>query len=453
MNKTLKICSKKLIVFALPIISNNLINILQTLVPIWVLARLGKTQLAAAAIASPTYYTIITIFITGFSAVGIKVGYSFGRNQNTIEIEKWVKNGLWLALALSIIAMIILFNAHFLLLAFGQQPELVFLSKSFFFYAAFGIIPMLIITVLDQYFCGIRHPKIAFILSILTLVPGIFLAYLLILGRVGLPQLGLGGITLAAFIIDSIVMCCAIGIAIYAPWSRPYRVFSIPFHFDYRRCIALFKLGWPISLQVSGELSALTMGAYLLGWFGNSALAAAQVTQQYVLIFVMISMGLSQSLSILVSHAYGEIDLKQIKQLTKAALMMIIIVAVFFALGFLTIPKSLVHWYLRVDNFEHIRLTYYAVHFMWIAAIYLIFEGVRNIFTAALRGLQDSKLPMQIGIFCLWLIGLPSAYISGFVFNGGPIAFRAYFTLGVIVGAIWLAYRYIKKLSNKTFIS
>jgi len=449
MKNTLKSSTKKLMLFALPIISNNLIGIIPLLASIWILSRLGKIYLATVAITSPTYYTILTIFITGFSAVGIKVSYSFGKKQDFTEIGKWVKNGLWLAFILSIPGMAILFNAHFLLRAFKQQPELISLSKPFFFYSAFAIVPILFNTVLNQYFCGIRHPKIAFILSICMLLPGIALSYLLILGRMGLPKLGLGGISCASLISSTMVMCCAIAIAIYAPWSRPYRIFSIPFQFDYRRCIELLKLGWPISIQVSGELSALTVGAYLLGLFGSSALAAAQITQQYILVFVMIAMGLSQSLSILVSHAYGEMRIKQIKQLTIAALMIMTIVALLFSIGFITFPDYLVHWYLNINKSEHTQLTYYAVHFMWIAAVYLIFDGMRNIFTAALRGLHDSKLPMQIGIFCLWFIGLPAAYIGGFILNGGPIAFRACFTFSVIIGAIWLMNRYIKRLNKK----
>lgn len=110
---SLKQTMLRLISFSLPIISNNLLGIIPTLASIWILARLGKDQLAAAAIATPTFYTILAIFITGFSAVGIKVSHSFGGNKNSLEIEKWVKNGLFLAVLLSVPAMVILFNIHF----------------------------------------------------------------------------------------------------------------------------------------------------------------------------------------------------------------------------------------------------------------------------------------------------------------------------------------------------
>ena len=79
-----------------------------------------------------------------------------------------------------------------------------------------------------------------------------------------------------------------------------------------------------------------------------------------------------------------------------------------------------------------------------IAALYIIFDGIRGVLTASLRGLQDSKIPMRVGIFCLWLIGIPCAYIAGFVLNGGPIALRFGFVAGVASAMVIMLIRYKK---------
>jgi|GEM_PF-867940 len=438
----------KVSTFSLPIICNQLLGILPTLASMWILSRLGKDYIASAGLAAPTFYTILTVFVTGFYAVGIKIGHSFGEDNKSDEIGLWFRNGLVLALLLCIPAIVIFLNVDALLLLLGQDPHLVALARPFFQFGALAIIPMLINSVFNQYFTGIGHPKIAFFLSLITLPLIIALSYGLVLGEWGLPKLAMGGINLASFIVDVLMTFTAIGIALVAKWSKPFKVFSKPSRLSYKRCLALFQLGWPIAVQISGELAAMTAVAYLLGLFGASALAAAQITGQYAMLFVMISLGLSSGVSILVSHARGEKNSEQIKTLTLAGVILIIVITLVFAIGFLAFPTTLVDIYLNIHHPAHSQLVHLAVYFMMVAVVYIAFDGIRNVLTNVLRGMQDSKVPMQIGVSCIWLIGLPCAYFAGFLWPGGPIALRFGFVLGVVVATVAIILRIRKKMAS-----
>ena len=439
--------------FSFPVICNSLVNILPTLASMWILARLGKDHLAAAGIASPTFFTILTICLTGFFAVGIKISYSIGKNkkninkQNHEQVGHWVINGIILALIIAIPAVIVLLSAPSFLLLCGQKPHLVNLTKPFFYYGALAIIPMLINSALSQYFISTGHSKIILFISLITLPLIIALSYGLILGKWGLPQLAMGGINLASFIIDILITIIGVLIIIFAKWSKKNQVFVRPFGVSYKKCIELFQLGWPISIQVGGELAAMTVIAYLIGSFGSSALAAAQILTQYVLIFVMISMGLSQGVSVLISHAHGNDKLEEVKNITLAGFIIIIAIAILFSIIFFTFPRYLVDLYLNIKHSEHNQVEYFAIYFMKIAALYIIFDGIRGVLTASLRGLQDSKIPMRVGLFCLWLVGIPCAYIAGFALNGGPIALRFGFVAGVASATVIMLIRYKKRIS------
>ena len=59
---------------------------------------------------------------------------------------------------------------------------------------------------------------------------------------------------------------------------------------------------------------------------------------------------------------------------------------------------------------------------------------------------------MLIGIGCLWLIGLPCAYLAGFIMDGGPVGLRLGFVAGVIVATLWMVCRYKKQLLNKLWV-
>ena len=206
--------------------------------------------------------------------------------------------------------------------------------------------------------------------------------------------------------------------------------------------MALLDLGWPMSIQVGGELLCITMVAYLVGFFGVDALAATQITWQFVLVFVMISMGLSSAVAILISHAHGAKNTLLVRHTLSAGLLLNGCVVLVFIVCFVAIPTQLIDWYLDIHHPTHSLLVDYAVDFLFVAAVYLAFDGVRNILTSALRGLQDPKVPMKIGLGCLWLIGLPVAAFCGFILPGGAVWLRIGFTSGVIVGTIWLVIRY-----------
>ena len=431
--------------FSLPIIANNLIGIVPSLCSMWFLSRLGKEQLAAATLASSSFYTIVTLFVTGFYALGIKISHSVG-SQNKDHVAVWVRNGFLLAILFAIPAILILLSLPSFLLLIDQDPKLVTIAAPFFQFGALAIIMMLLNTALNQYFSGIGYPRIAFILSIITLPLIVTLSYILVLGKCGFHQYGLGGINLASFIIDSLVFVIGMIILFSTSWSKPYKVFASWEGLSLARCKDLFKLGWPISLQISGELLALTCMVYLLGLFGVSALAAGQIVNQFVLTFVMITIGLSQGVSILVSKALGAQDFVTLKKLSEAGQIIILIISFCFAFAFIGFPTQLIDLYLDISHPSHSMVVHLGTEFLEIAAVYSLFDGFRNILTSTLRGMQDAKVPMQIGLVSLWFVGIPLALITGFVFPQGATALRCGFTIGVITGTIWLWCRYQKRL-------
>ena len=307
---------------------------------------------------------------------------------------------------------------------------------------------MLLFSAINQFFAGTSHPKIAFTLSLVTLPLVIFLSYALILGRFGLPQLGIGGINCAAFIVDSMVVCIAFGIILFAPWCRPFHVFSRKQGVNLKQCLSLIKLGWPISLQISGELAAMTAAAYLLGLFGTDALAAAQITGQYGLSFVMIAIGLSQGVSILTSQAFGANNLIQIQQIAKAGISLILIVGGLFAIGLLFFPEVLTNLYLHTHRLEHQTILILTTHFMAITTLYIAFDGTRSMLNSSLRGIQDPKFPMIMGFIGFWVIGLPLSYIIGIQLQQGPVIMRLVFTLGMVIATVILIGRYYYKIRH-----
>lgn len=160
---------------------------------------------------------------------------------------------------------------------------------------------------------------------------------------------------------------------------------------------------------------------------------------------MVITLGLSQALSILVGEAYGNNNGNLIKEYIMSA--MVILTAFFIAvlILFFTIPNYLINIFMTTSDAGNQEIIHLAIYFFIISALTLFIDGIRNLLSGALRGMRDSKTPMNVGVYCLWLISLPLSFVIAFYCNGGPIGLRIGFMSGFIIASLilWI------KIQNK----
>lgn len=432
----------KVITFALPISAGALVNMISGFIAMMMVASLGKEQLAAGALAIPTFITLTTVTATIFYAVGILVSHQKGQNKTQIEIGLIVKNGFFLALLLAFPAALILWYIDKFLLIIGQDPQLVSNARGYFHFAAMTMFPMLINAVIFQFYVGTGRPHFTLWIALISFPLTILLSFSLILGHFRLPELGLSGITCASFIVQSLMMIFILAILYGREKSgiTSYQIFNKIFKPNWSICKSIFALGMPIGIQFGGELAAMTAASYLMGYFGATALAASQIVSQYTMLVVVLIIGLTQALSLLISEAYGRHDIYLVKNYLNTSIVILILCCSIVSILFLSFPKVLIHFYIRQVNkdvyFEHL-----CVIFFTLSACLIFIDGIRHLLSGTLRGLHDSREPMRIGIIAMWFVSLPMSYIIGMIFRGGPVGLRIGFISGFILAVILLFIR------------
>lgn len=442
---------REVTLFALPLSMGGLVNMMASFVAMLVVARLGKIELAAGALAIPSFITIMTVVATVFYAVGILISHCRGQENAPKEIGELVRSGFWLAILLALPASIVIWNLDKILLLCKQNPQLVILTREYFHFAALSITPTLITMVISQFYTGIGNPRFTMITSLCSLPVVIILCYGFILGHWGFPALGLAGVSCAIFIGQTIVCIGALLYTVCVNKNKHYAIFSGMFLPNWKLCQRLFLLGMPIGLQFGSELAAMTLATYFMGYFGIIALASSQIVSQYTLLIVMVTLGLSQAVTVLVSVAYGKAQLDLIKQYLRAAMLILMIFFMVVFLFFFWLPEILIRPYLNIHNPDNSNMIKLATGLFAVSGVTLLVDGLRNIFSGALRGLHDSKLPMKVGISCLWLISLPVCYGVAFLCHGGPIGLRFGFLSGFVIATLllWITIRNkIKAMSS-----
>ena len=81
----------------------------------------------------------------------------------------------------------------------------------------------------------------------------------------------------------------------------------------------------------------------------------------------------------------------------------------FTALLMIMIPKPLIAIYVDPWDPKNAVLVGFALQYIVIAAAFQLFDGMQAVAAGALRGLQDTRIPMWIAAFAYWVPGIGTA--------------------------------------------
>ncbi|HET7237412.1 MAG TPA: MATE family efflux transporter, partial [Terrimicrobiaceae bacterium] len=80
-------------------------------------------------------------------------------------------------------------------------------------------------------------------------------------------------------------------------------------------------------------------------------------------------------------------------------------------------------------------VTALAAQLLLIAGLFQIFDGVQITSSGALRGLEDTRTPMLIGVVAYWIVALPISYLCAFKLGVGPTGIWFGFVAGLAVAS------------------
>ena len=87
----------------------------------------------------------------------------------------------------------------------------------------------------------------------------------------------------------------------------------------------------------------------------------------------------------------------------------------------------------------------FAVQFMLVAAAFQLFDGLQAVAAGALRGLQDTRVPMLFALFGYWLPGLGTAVFLGFFTPLQGFGVWVGLAVGLVVVALLMLQRWARR--------
>lgn len=400
---------------ALPLAAANLLQMLVYAIDVIFVARLGETALAASSLSISLFGLMMWCFSGLTAACSPLIAAELGQRSHAVrEVRRSVRMALWLAVLCGLIGMAVCLGGESILLSTGQDPEISALAGDFLGVLMFAMIPMILSNVLRTFVSALGRPIFATVITALAIGVNALGNYALVFGNLGAPALGLEGSALSS-VLTALITLASYAIAIRRDRRlRRYRIFGRWWRPEWSRLRQIMTIGTPILLTILAEAGLFSGAAFLMGRIGAAELAGHTVALQVAALAFQIPFGIGQAATIRVGYHFGAGDRDGVRRAGA--------VAIWVTIGFMALPAALMLFaprfvlsmYVDPAASANAAMVGFAVQYMVVAAAFQLFDGLQAVAAGALRGLQDTRVPMVIALSGYWLLGIVTSLWLGF---------------------------------------
>jgi MATE family multidrug resistance protein len=408
------------------------------------LARLGTQTLAAGSLVSWFFGTLAVVLFGLLSSINILVAHKHGANDDD-AIAFIAKEGIWLAILITIPVMVLLWNTAPIFLLFGQADSVVILAQSYLRPLVWGILANFIMLACQDVIMGLGHTRVILIFAMVTVSLEIMSSYIFIFGKFGFPALGIAGAGWAmtfSYWISAIIVFMFI---LLNPLYRRYFRFTFTFTKP-RYIVELFKIGAPLGMMYCVEVAFFFVLILLMGVLGSQIQAANQVALQFLGLIMSVVFSIAQAVTIRMGHLLGA---KKRDAAEKSAYIGVMIAAVFagmIAIVYWCFPKTLISLDFDLHNPANAEIIYDIEKLLAVCAVFQIFEAIRIAYFGALRGLKDTGFTLLTSVIGFWCIGIPTGYLLVNYFKFEGTGFWWGMVMGAIISVLLLHFRFRAKI-------
>ena len=423
----------------LPLVGSQLGQLVIHVTDTLLLGRYGVADLAAQAVASSVLIVLI-VFGSGFAFAVMPLVAAAAESGDEVQIRRVTRMGLWASMGFAAVALPVFLWIPDLFVRLGQTPEVAALADRYFAIALWSLIPALVVMLFRSYLSALEHARAVLWVTLASAVVNALVAWVLIFGHFGAPELGIVGAAIGAVVSN---LFAAVAMAVYAVWREPaHQLFVRLWRPDWSALGAVFRLGWPIALTALAEVALFSAASVMMGWVGTNALAAHGIALQLCVATFMVQLGLSQAATVRAGQAYARGDAARLRLAALAAMTLSAVAAALSVLLFVTIPGPLIGLFLSPADPERAAIIALGSAFLAAAALFQVADSAQVIAQGLLRGVQDTRWPMIFAAASYWGVAAPVAWLLGIHLGWGGVGIWIGLAVGLFLAAVSLMLRF-----------
>ena len=434
------------VALAWPLILTNVASTLINSTDVVLLGWAGPRVLAAGTLGMNLYVAFLIFGMGLVMASAPMIARELGARRHSVrDVRRTVRQAMWAAVAVSVPVWCVLWWTKPILLALGQEPALVAGAERLVHTLMWSMLPALFYLVLRSFVSALERPVWSLIVGLAGVAFNAFLNYGLILGHWGLPALGLRGAGIGSTCANLFMFLGMALVVTTHPRFRRYRLFGRFWRADWARFRQVWTLGAPIAVTLGLEITIFNAAVFLMGLIDAVSIAAHAIAIQIAAFTFMVPLGLSQAATVRVGLAYGRRDRAGIGRAGWTAFALGVSFMALMALVIFLVPERLVGLFLDRRDPANAPVAALAVSFLFVAALFQIFDGAQAVGAGMLRGLHDTRVPMLYAAFGYWVVGLATALGLAFGLGWRGVGIWVGLASGLAVVACLMLARWMRR--------
>ena len=403
--------------------------------------RLAQKEIALAAIATGgAIWSAALMFVLGLLMALQPVVAQLDGSGNRSEGGVAARQAMWIALIAAVPFIFILLSGGMTLQWMAVAPELIPTAIEYMSALTWGVPAICLLLMLRFFSEGGGHTRPTMYIGIMGVMMNVPLNYVLMFGKLGMPELGAQGCGYST----SIVMWAQLfAMFFYVRRHKHFKEFELFARWDWPRWQPISKLlviGLPIATGIFVEGSLFIGAALLIARLGALPASAHLIAINFSALLFMIPLGLASAVTTRVGNALGRGEPEAARYAGVIGFAIMLVTQTVSASIMFLLPALVVRIYT-----DDAAIASIAVGLLFYSAIFQYADGIQICASGALRGLKDTLVPMFINILSYVVIGLSAGYYLTFNMEMGPAGMWIGMIIGLSFGAVLLGGRFLYK--------
>jgi MATE family multidrug resistance protein len=374
----------------------------------WMLAKaLGPMAPAAASNAGSLSFAFIGFGIGVIIVVNTLVSQNYGQ-KNYAHCGRYLWQGVWVAIAYSILLLPLIPLISWMFVMFGHVPEMAAIEQIYVRFILWFAVFKLVQSAFSNFMLATNRPRWVMISSVIAVTVNAIAAYIMVFGKLGVRPMGIYGAA-AAQVIGGFVEMATLAYFALRNRADVEKFQALDWRPRLHELRTLVHVGVGSGIQFIVEIAAWSIFMnWVMGALGPHEMEAMAFMLRYLIVSFLPALGISAAVTALVGRYIG---MKRPDLAMHRAHLGFKVTLVYFAFCgviYFTWRRELIELFTTDPTIVHLGAI-----LLIFTAFYQVFDGMFIVYSGALRGAGDTFVPAVVtGVLC-WGI---------FVFGGYAMA-------------------------------